>query len=132
MTYYTYTISYCDEYDYARYMEGSESVYSETKIPEDEWKEIVSKAFQAVFDEKKWITLKEVIEYLIKNDERLLGEDDLFIPIGKSEFWEPHWDNWDVKDYDPQTMKMYKRENEDMDEAIFLIPSEKEYYESFR
>lgn len=132
MTYYTYTISYCHEYDYARYMKGSESVYSETEIPEDEWKHMISNAFQEVFDREGDIELSKVIEYLIKNDERLLGENDLFIPIGNSEFWEPYWDNWDVSEYDPETMKMYKREDEDMDEAIFLIPSKKEYYESFR
>lgn len=132
MVYYKYTISYCCEYDYARYMEGSESVYSETEIPEDEWKNIISNAFQEVFDKEGDIDLSDIIEYLTKNDKRFLGENDLFIPIGNSEFWEPYWDNWNVSEYDPETMKMYKREDEDMDDAIFLIPSKKEYYGKFR
>lgn len=132
MVYYTYTISYCREYDYARYMEGSESVYSETKIPESEWKEIISDTFQAVFEKDDYINLDNITEYLVKHDKRLLSKDDLFIPIGKSEFWQPHWDNWDIEYYEPQIMKMYKKKNENANRAIFLIPSEKKFYEENR
>lgn len=123
MVYYQYNVFFVQEYDYARYFEGEKSVYSETHIPKDEWKQIVSKAFKAVFEEHgKLFGLESITEYIVKNDNRFIAEDKLFVPVKSSELWEPYWDNWNVDEYDPKTMIMCKNEEDDIDDAVFLIP----------
>lgn len=123
MVYYQYNVFFVHEYDYARYFEGEKSVYSKIHIPKDEWKQIVSKAFKAVFEKHgKLFGLESITEYIVKNDNRFIAEDELFIPVKSSELWEPYWDNWNVDEYDPQTMIMCKNEEDDIDDAVFLIP----------
>ena len=122
MTYYTYSIFYCNEYDYARYMEGEVTIYSEIHIPKEEWKQIVSKAFKETLKMDRMSGLHEIIKYIAENDDRFITKENLLIPVGRSELWGPHWDNWNINRYDPDTMVMYKEEDENMHQATFLIP----------
>lgn len=84
---YKYVIWEEYEIDWGIYGGGEAELFTEEKISEEEWKEIVTNAFHAVYKEDPCLMdVDDIAKHILEHDKRFKTVDAFIENVGRSEF----------------------------------------------